>query len=140
MCNCNKKCCGNYLPLRCCCKPRPPPYCPEVKKLPPKKPCQKPCCNPCQKPCCNPCQKPCCNPCQKPCCNPCQKPCCNPCQKPCCNPCQKPCCNPCQKPCKPKHCCPDLTRPLPLKRNEDTHENEKMEQDRQIQDLIKKIF
>ena len=104
MCNCNKKRCGNYLPIRCCCKPRPPPYCPEVKKLPPKKPCQKPCCNPCQKPCYNPCY------------------------------------NPCQKPCKPKHCCPDLTRPLPLKKNEDIHDNEGMEQDRQIQDLLKKIF
>ena len=116
MCNCNHKCCGKYLPIRCCCKPKPPPHCPEVKKLPPKKPCQKPCCNPCQKPCCNPCQKPCCNPCQKP------------------------CCNPCKNPCKPKHCCPDLTRPLPLQKDGEKYDIKLVKQDQEIQDLIKKIF
>lgn len=74
MCNCNKKCCGNYLPIRSCCKPRPPPYCPEVPKLPPKKPCQKPCCKPFSNQCQKSCYKPCCNSCQKPC----YKPSCNP--------------------------------------------------------------
>ena len=121
-CNVYNCCKTDYKPIRCCCPRPPPPYCPEVKKLPPKKPCCKPCCKPCYKP--------------DPCCQP--KPCCKP--KSCCPDLTKPACySPC---CKPKHCCPDLTKPdysksYCYKDNiKEKHEQEQIE----LQKLLKEIF
>ena len=114
-CNCCNvyNCCKTYYkPIRCCCPRPPPPYCPEVKKLPPKKPCCQPCCQP--KPCCKP--------------------------KSCCPDLTKPACY--YPSCKPKHCCPDLTKPdysksYCYKDNiKEKHEKEQIE----IQKLLKEIF